>query len=238
MACSTRSRIEALSLGLAMLLVPTHVAQAAGKKAPAKKSSAKKPDAKAAAQAGKTAYELGRFEEALAHYEEAWRLKQAPGLLFNLGQCHRQLGHSEQALHYYKQYLESDPPDAQAKATREVVAKLEKELAEAEARAKAEAEQKQALELEQARAEAARIEREREAARQEEARRAEEARLKELELQAAIAAAPPKAPPKPAYKTWWFWTGVGVVAAGTTTAILLATIPRSEPTTFQDINAR
>lgn len=236
MACSTRSPIEALALALALL---TAVPAWAGKA---------EAQAKAAAKAGKSAFQLGRFDEALKQYEKAYAAKPVPGLLFNLGQCHRQLGHTEQALHYFKLYLESGPAPAQAKATREVVAKLEEQQADEQRRAEAEAEQQRALEVEKARAEAARIESEKardqaHLAELERARKAAEAdraaeAAKRAELEAALKAAPPVQQGTPVYKRWWFWTGVGVVAAGAATGIALAAMPNSTPTTFQDINAR
>ena len=35
------------------------------------------------------------------------------------------------------------------------------------------------------------------------------------------------------YETWWFWTAVGVVVAGTTTGILLAVLDEDEPPVVQ-----
>lgn len=37
----------------------------------------------------------------------------------------------------------------------------------------------------------------------------------------------PPTPPQPfiIYKKWWFWTGIGVIAAGTTVGIVIATLP-------------
>jgi len=40
-----------------------------------------------------------------------------------------------------------------------------------------------------------------------------------------------KEPPKPIYKKWWFWTGVGVVAVGGTAAIYASGGGRSPPGT-------
>jgi hypothetical protein len=42
-------------------------------------------------------------------------------------------------------------------------------------------------------------------------------------------APPPQAEPAPIYKKWWFWTAVGVVAAGTVAAILLIPGGTSRP---------
>src|SRR5262245_14343860 len=61
-------------------------------------------------------YELGLehyrnkdYPAAIAEFEAAYRLKQMTRLLFNLGQAHRKLGHSQQALDYYESYLRLEP---------------------------------------------------------------------------------------------------------------------------------
>lgn len=61
------------------------------------------------------AFELGAFDEAIGEYEEAYRLKDDPAILYNLGQAHRLAQHSTEALHFYKMYL-SKVPDASNRA--------------------------------------------------------------------------------------------------------------------------
>ena len=41
---------------------------------------------------GETHYRLGRFEAARKEYTQAYEATPLPGFLFNIGQCHRQLG--------------------------------------------------------------------------------------------------------------------------------------------------
>jgi tetratricopeptide (TPR) repeat protein len=102
--------------------------------------------AKPIAMEGKKAFDSGDFATAIARYEEAYKLKAAPGLLFNLGQCHRKSGDLEKALSYFRRYLETNPPTAQATATEQLVSELEAaqtaradELRVAAARAEADA---------------------------------------------------------------------------------------------------
>ena len=97
-------------------------------------------------------YNLGRFQEALAGYERAYELYPAHGLLFNLGQCHRELGTHERAIFFFERYLEEtgDSPN------RELVIDLIAESRAALARSAAEREAQQlpsseALEAERAR---------------------------------------------------------------------------------------
>jgi tetratricopeptide (TPR) repeat protein len=56
-----------------------------------------------------TDYNLGYFDAALKEAEDAYRLNQLPALLFNLGQCHRSLGHWARAEFFYRSYLRNNP---------------------------------------------------------------------------------------------------------------------------------
>src|SRR5262245_45682748 len=58
----------------------------------------KKEQAKKLATEADQSYKLGRFEVALAGFEKAYEIFPAPGLLFNIAQCHRALRHWERAL--------------------------------------------------------------------------------------------------------------------------------------------
>lgn len=188
-------------------------------------SLAAAPDAaaKQAAIEGRKAFDTGRFDEAITRYEEAYRLKPAPNLLFNLAQSHRRAGHTEDALSYYRRYLETNPPESQATATQGLIdelaaeqdkARRDKEAREAEARR---------IELEHSRAEAARAE--------------EAAAQRKLELEQALRAPAVQGSP-PLVTRWWFWTAIGVVVAGAAVGVAVGTAPHPTPTTYPDINAR
>ena len=60
-------------------------------------------------EAGRAAYDAGRFERALAHFEEAYALSPRPLLLFNMGLAHDELDHHEQALEHFDRFLDADP---------------------------------------------------------------------------------------------------------------------------------
>ena len=47
-------------------------------------------------------YNVGHFERALELYAKAYELVPKPVLLFDMGQCQRQLGHEERALFFFK----------------------------------------------------------------------------------------------------------------------------------------
>lgn len=79
---------------------------------------------------GEKLFALGRFDEALEQYQKAFDAKPIPAFLYNIGQCYRNLGEYEEAIHSYKQYLQR-APDAENREQVETLidtleAKLEK----------------------------------------------------------------------------------------------------------------
>ena len=70
---------------------------------------------------GKKAYDLGRFEEAIAHYSAAYDAMPLPALLFNIGQCHRQLGQFGRASFFYGRYLDLAPRASNATLAHELL---------------------------------------------------------------------------------------------------------------------
>ena len=216
MASSTRSRPALLILFVSL----------AGADARAESAEAQ---AKRIAIEGKKAFDTGDFATAIARYQDAYKLKPAPGLLFNLGQCHRKTGELEKALSYFNRYLETNPLKAQATATEQVIAEVKAQLdldreraKEVEARRRAEEEEANKARQDELRVSAARAE--------------ADAAAKKLQLELTRREAPP---PTPITARWWFWAGIaGVVVAGAATATVVATAPKPIMTTFPDINAR
>ena len=81
---------------------------------------------------GQTAYDLGKFREALRRFEAAYELKPVPALLFNIGQCHRKLGDLQQAANLYRSFLRADPGSTQAEQAESLLAQVELALAQRE----------------------------------------------------------------------------------------------------------
>src|SRR5262245_6739741 len=78
--------------------------------APAPASAqAKTQAAREAAENGRRAYNLSRWDEAVAQFEKAYQLSGDPALLFNMAQAHRQAGHGNEAVRFYKTYLREQP---------------------------------------------------------------------------------------------------------------------------------
>jgi tetratricopeptide (TPR) repeat protein len=72
------------------------------------------------------AFNLGKFEEALASYQAAYEAKALPGFLFNIAQCHRNLGNHERALFFYRRYLALDPQTPNRAVVEELIAETER----------------------------------------------------------------------------------------------------------------
>ena len=74
---------------------------------------------------GKCALEQGRTAEAIQHYQNALsRLATYGPALFGLAKAYRQRGDKEQAISWYKKYLDQNPTGSAATAAREAIAKL------------------------------------------------------------------------------------------------------------------
>jgi tetratricopeptide (TPR) repeat protein len=104
-------------------------------------AAARRDEAKAAFGRGNTAYNLGKYADAIAEFERAYALSRLPEILFNLGQCYRKQWEADQrselgrrALHYYEALVREAPnakvrPDAE-----QFITELTPAVAAAEAR--------------------------------------------------------------------------------------------------------
>lgn len=94
--------------------------------------SASAQDARAEARAHfERAVELfdeGRTVQALAEFEEAYRISPAPAVLYNIAQLHAELGRSVEAVRVFEQFL-AESADLDAALRREVEAALRRERA-------------------------------------------------------------------------------------------------------------
>jgi tetratricopeptide (TPR) repeat protein len=75
---------------------------------------------------GKCALEQGRTTEAIQHYQNALaRLSTYGPAIFGLAKAYRQKGDKEQAISWYRKYLEINPTGSAAAVARDAIAKLE-----------------------------------------------------------------------------------------------------------------
>jgi len=89
--------------------------------------------------AGRAAFDAGRFEEALTHFERAYDLSQRPGLLFNIGHTAERLRRDDRAIEAFTAYLEA-VPNADNRTAIEARLRLLEEARETHAEPDAEAE--------------------------------------------------------------------------------------------------
>lgn len=74
-------------------------------------------------------YEVGEYHQALDEFKAAHLAKPDPSFLYNIAQCHRQLGDFEQAVTMYKRFLTASPNAANRTEVEKRVADLEADLA-------------------------------------------------------------------------------------------------------------
>ena len=74
-------------------------------------------------------FSLGEFKQALRLYKEAYRVKQLPEFLFNIGQCHRHLGRCRDAVFYFRQFLLRQPRAPEVKQVNDLILECEAKMA-------------------------------------------------------------------------------------------------------------
>jgi tetratricopeptide (TPR) repeat protein len=109
-------------------LLTTTPGSAAGTNAPAPAPATASSEDAAVKQAYRDAnaeYALGNFAAALKKFEYVFRVKQLPGLLFNIAQCHRQLREFDQAANTYRSFIRLDPANPQVDRAKELLKQVE-----------------------------------------------------------------------------------------------------------------
>jgi tetratricopeptide (TPR) repeat protein len=183
-------------------------------------------EARALVEAGDRDYKLARFDQALAEYTKAYEKFPAAALLFNIAQCHRNLGQYDRAVFFYEGFLREarkDDPNRSVvedllRESRDALSKQQAARADAEAKQRADAEAR-----ERADAEARK--------RAEDQRRAEDEARRRADEDRRLAMARQQPVESPVYKKWWFWSAIGgaAVAAGVTGFVLTRSTTIVEP---------
>jgi tetratricopeptide (TPR) repeat protein len=177
--------------------------------------------AKAHYATGVRHFDLSEFDEALVEFKEAYRNKPDPVFLYNIGQCHRKLGHIDEAINFYQSYLRRAPDAKNREEVERRIAELQS-LREAKSATitksnggeprpsplSPEAQQKAAAETASSPVPTAAVE----------------------------FSSQDQSDPQPRsaiYNRWWFWTAIGAVAAGTVTVatIMAERDPTKVPST-------
>ncbi len=141
-------------------------------------------------------FNLGNFQGAAADYQAAYELDHRPALLFDVGQCYRNLGDYERARFYYRRFLTLDPRTPTRRDTERLVDLMSKRLNEQATGARlAVSARGPASELGAPPAFAPTLER----------------------------TDRPDSPARPIYRRSWFWIGVaGALAGGVAAGLLLS----------------
>lgn len=153
-------------------------------------------------------FDLSEFEQALVDFKEAYRNKPDPVFLYNIGQCHRKLGHLDDAITFYQTYLRRAPDAKNRQEVERRIGELES-LRDAESASivnstgrslppptSAEAQGKSAAQTVDTTSTTA-----------------------ALDFGARDETVPQSS--GAIYKQWWFWTAIGAVAAGTATVAII-----------------
>jgi tetratricopeptide (TPR) repeat protein len=230
MPSSTHSRPSSpLTLALLGLLL-------LGFPSPARAAAAADAEAQARTRfsEGNLAYDVGDFDKALKSFSEAYRLKPLPGFLFNMAQCHRQLGQYSRAAFLYRRYLSLEPNAASAPMVRELAQEMEAQARAQEARRLERERAEQDKQVQRSRAEAAKAEAQT-AARSRTEPEAEQRALEARTAQSLTGPGPQQVGTvsTPWTRKWWVWAGAGAAVALVTTGVIMATSgPDARPTSL------
>lgn len=167
--------------------------------------ASRRAEAKAEVERAEVQYKLGRFDEALEGYSRAYELVNAPGLLFDIGQCHRNLKSYERAIFFFGEYLREETRPERRALANQLIAESRSEL-EKKRQQPAEPDDGSSPGTTGAGAPGWR----------------EPPAITDVASPADSPSAPTAAgagaPPAPVTRRWWFWTAVGVgvlaIAAG------------------------
>jgi len=79
---------------------------------------------------GQKLYKAGKYADAIAKFEEAFKVKSHPVIYFNIGKCWEQLGDSAKALRNFRDYLRLSPDASDRQQVTDSIANLERRLRE------------------------------------------------------------------------------------------------------------
>jgi len=197
-----------------MLLAALAAIQAGGAGARA----AQPEPARALFEQAEVKFNLGNFEQAAADYQAAYELDHRPALLFNVGQCYRNLGDYERARFFYLRYLTLDPRTPNRRETERLVATMSRSLEEQGKRTEAGAPVlPAALAVGEPAAPGA---------------------TAPPRFAPALDSTAPHASARPIYRRPWFWVGVGGALAGAVAAGLLLSSGDEPRGSLPSIDAR
>ncbi|MBN2573821.1 MAG: tetratricopeptide repeat protein [Deltaproteobacteria bacterium] len=108
---------------MSVLLLPTGLARAA---------DASTEKARQHFLKGQQFFDVGRWDEAAAEFEQAYAARNDPVFIYNMAQAYRRKGDAKHALELYKNYLIKAPRSPQRAEVEERIATLQQQVEEAE----------------------------------------------------------------------------------------------------------
>jgi tetratricopeptide (TPR) repeat protein len=120
-----RNQVTAVLVGLAVLSFAAALTSAPS---PARADEEATEQARQHYEKGKQAFDLGKWDDAIAEFEEAYRLRSDPTFLFNMAQAYRRKGDLQRARDLYKNYLIENPESPKRSEIEKRIRTLEKEM--------------------------------------------------------------------------------------------------------------
>lgn len=212
-------------LRILILLVYGVTSSAVIHEAAAQSKSVQHTLAKKHFELGQQYYQTADYTKALEEFNQAYRLKPLPELAFNMGRCYEALNDLEQALKYFRLYLDKKPGTPDRAVLEQRIKNIEKRLAQQQLKQRAQQEQADAT---RRAAVSAAAERTRAASKTEE---------QAAPTPAVVDDPAPVDQPQPAKRAWRVpvgWTLVGVGAASLVTGIVFGSMVSSKNSEYDD----
>ncbi len=96
------------------------VSQVQAQTIPSDVPKALSPAAEAHSSTGTRLMNEGRFDEAISEFRQAYELEARPAFLFHIGRGYERLGQDNTALHFFRRYLATQPPESPERTEAEV----------------------------------------------------------------------------------------------------------------------
>ena len=158
---------------------------------------------------GKESFSQKDHQTALVAFKKAYHLARLPGLLFNIGQCHRSLKQHREAVTAFRLYLKKKPDVANREDIEKLIAEMESKIAREPKKPPVEGPGAKTLPGPAPRP----------------------APVPGSQPRTDLTPPPPPPPvrarPSPFYKKWWFWSAVALAVGGASVGVYFAARPGS-----------
>jgi len=125
-----RALISELTLGLLSVVAVTLTFFGGSSRAWAQLSAQQKQEVRQHYEKATRAYDIGKYDEAIAEYQNVYEISGDSKMLYNIGQAYRLNGQADQAVRFYRRYLQRLPNAANREDVEKKIADQEKALEE------------------------------------------------------------------------------------------------------------